>query len=843
MNPRSTTNRPYEYLGDTDTMPATDSLLQQALALHKAGNLAQADLLYEKILRLDPQHADALHLSGVAAHQRGEHQRAVEQIRRAVALRPNDSTFHCNLGSALQAIGDLDQACAHLTRALELDPQSAEIHFNLGNAFKQAGQTDAAITHYRQALQQRPEYPQALNNLGNTLADRGDLEEAVDCLREAIRLRPDFADPHHNLGNTLTRQERQDEARPHFAQAPLLAHKNPKFLESYFLSLSYDVATNPEERFALHRHWGELVREPVEEQGKFTNSPDFQRQLRIGYVSPDFRDHAVARFFLPLLRNHTRTEFEVTCYAEVEHPDASTAALRNLADRWRSTTGHSDEQIARIIRDDGIDILVDLAGHTANHRLGVFAHQPAPIQVTGIGYGWTTGLDCVHYRLTDRIADPPGEPVRHTEELIRLDSGILCYEPPDSAPEVSELPALQNGFMTFGAFHRHVKLNARILSLWAEILTRIPTARLLLKDRAFRLPAVVEKYSALCREFGIPDDRLTLAAGSESSVEHLACYSNIDIALDTLPYNGSTTTCEALWMGVPVISLRGDSYVGRMSASLLTQVGLEEDIARTPEEYIERAVQAARDPDRLAELRKGLRDQFRRSPVCDGARYTGDLERAFRSMWQKWCGDQKTATPEEGIATPDLLDAAMQFQQAGDHNQAALLYRRVLNETPDCAEIHNNLGIALRAEGNLNEAVNCYRRAIELSADFFAAHNNLGNALWEQGRMDDALKSLRHATQLNPGSASTWCTIGLILRQMGDLTGAILAFQQALHLSPEFAEAHNSLGMTLQDQGKILSAVESYRAALEIKPDFVSAHVNLGNALSALHRFEESCLY
>ncbi len=609
------------------------SQLHSAIDTLRSGDLVETIRICNRILKETPNSAAALHLQGVALFQQGEHLLATNSIRQAIAIDTQQPDYFCNLGTVLQAMGDYGQACEQFLRGLQLDPGRPELHFNLGNALKLQGRFEEAVAAYSRALEFRSDYPQALNNLGNAFYEQGRLEEANSCFQKAIELNPHFADANHNLGNTLVRQERHSAAQPYFELAAQLAPERPEFLQSRFLSLSYDTGLSEEHRFQLHRRWGELVERCKYSIPNYSSVADSRCGIRIGYVSPDFREHSIASFLEPVLKHHDSSHFQVTCYANLATPDETTVRLQNIADRWRSIWGLSDSDTAELIRRDGIDILVDLAGHTAHNRLGVFARKPAPVQVTGWGYGWTTGLEAMDYRISDAVADPSGEPRCHTEELIRLRCGIHCYQPPSAAPDVVERSGPLGGHITFAAFHRHVKLNEPLLRIWSQILKGVPDSNLLFKDRAYCLSHVKEKILAMCRSCEIPEERIRLKVGTNSVQEHLATYGETDIALDSLPYNGSTTTCEALWMGVPVITLRGNSYVGRMSASLLTQVGLGEMIAGSVEEYIERTIELAADRQRLAQVRRALRNRVRNSPLCDGGGYARELERVYRELW------------------------------------------------------------------------------------------------------------------------------------------------------------------------------------------------------------------
>ena len=360
--------------------------------------------------------------------------------------------------------------------------------------------------------------------------------------------------------------------------------------------------------------------------------------------SPDFCTHSVAFFIDPILAHHDRRHIEVTCYADVAVPDTTTTRLRTLADSWRNTCRLTDAQVAEMVRADGIDILVDLAGHTADNRLLVFARKPAPVQVTYLGYPNTTGLQTVDYRLTDAWADAEELPNGYTEELVRLPHGFLRYAPPKEAPPVGRLPARETDYVTFGSFNNLPKVNPGVVARWSEILLAVPNSRLLLKTKSFNDEATQERYFGLFAQNGVGREHLDFIGHTPSSREHLALYNQVDIGLDPFPYNGTTTTCEALWMGVPVITLAGEVHAGRVGVSLLSSVGLTELIADTADQYISLAVELAGNVNRLSSLRANLRGRVAASPLCDGQTFTHALEAAYRSMWRRWCKHALTET-------------------------------------------------------------------------------------------------------------------------------------------------------------------------------------------------------
>jgi predicted O-linked N-acetylglucosamine transferase (SPINDLY family) len=639
--------------------------LALAVRLHQGGDLPQAEQLYRAILQADPNQVDALHLLGVIAYQAGHHEQAAASIGQALRLQPNAAEMHNNLGMVFQAQGKLAEAQDCYRQALRLQPGFAAAHYNLGNVLKDQGQLDEAAACYQQAVRLQPDHADAHNNLGTLLKSQGRLVEATACYRQALRLRPDSPEPHNNLGNVLKDQWQLDEAAACYQQALRLnpdyaeGHYNlgnvrkeqglldemlacyrqalrlqPDFAEAHgnllytlHFTPDYDAAAIYEE----HRRWNLRYAEPLArltQPHANDRSPD--RRLRVGYVSPDFYQHPIGRFLLPLLEAHDHTRFEIFCYSSRNRADEITDRCRAHADVWRDVYGLSDEQLADAIRRDQIDVLVDLTMHMAHSRLLVFARKPAPVQVTYLAYCGTTGLRAMDYRLTDPYLDPPGRDESHySERSVRLPETYWCYRPTIPMPAVGPLPALQAGHVTFGCLNNFCKVTAPTLAAWGRLLQELPQARLLLHAHAgSHRDRVRDFFSGL----GVAPDRLSFV-GQVPMAEYVRTYERLDVALDPFPYGGGTTTCDALWMGVPVVSLAGPTAVGRSGLSILSNVGLAELVAYDTGQYVQRAVELARDFPRLRELRAGMRERMQHSPLMDAPRFARNVEAAFRSMW------------------------------------------------------------------------------------------------------------------------------------------------------------------------------------------------------------------
>jgi len=618
----------------------TEAHMNLGIALQTQGRLDEAIKQYQAALQLQPSLAKAHFNMGVALYNQSEFDAAIESYTKAIQLEPGIAEGYNNLGLALGSQGRLDEAIEQYRRAIHIRPNYAEAHGNLGTALRDQGVLGKAEECYRQAIHLKPDCAEIHGNLGTILKDQGRLGDAVECYQKALHLNPSYLEGHNNLGGAFRDQGRIDKAIECFQTEIQLRPDVPFVHSNLLLTLHYNDIIDPIRLFSHHQEWSKQHATPDSRRThSYINNTSPDRRLRIGYLSPDFRAHSVAYFIEPILSFHDPDTCEVTCYSNVVSPDLVTDRLTGLPDHWRNIVGLSDERVADLIRSDRIDILVDLAGHTANNRMPLFARKPAPVQVTYLGYPNTTGLPTMDYRVTDESADPTGQTERlHTEELIRLPEGFLCYRPPENAPEVSSLPALGTGNITFGSFNNRAKITPEIVEDWSTILRSVPGSRLILKAKALNDKGTRQTLWEMFSGNDVVQKRVELI-GYLPFEQHLQLYNRIDIGLDTFPYHGTTTTCEALWMGVPVITLAGETHVSRVGVSLLSRVGLPELIAESSEDYIQKAAQLAGDVERLQELRANLRPAMIRSPLTDGAGFTRSLEGAYREMWKRWCAE------------------------------------------------------------------------------------------------------------------------------------------------------------------------------------------------------------
>jgi protein O-GlcNAc transferase len=642
-----------------------------AVRHHQAGQLSQAEQIYRQILDVNPSHPDALHLLGVIASRVGQYADAVDLIGRAIAVNPQAEAYHNNLGSALKSQGRIDEAIASYRRALQINPNFAETLSNLGIALKDQGKFDDAVGSYQRALQIKPDYAEAHYNLGIALKEQGKLDDAVASYKRAVQIKPDYTKAHSNLGSVLNEQAKFDEAVTSYQRALQItpnhadAHFNlgialkeqgrpdeavscysralqikPDYLEAYhnlLTTLSYGTDVTLGGLAQAHAEFDRLHAAPLRSGWKpHDNTRVADRPLRLGFLSPDLGRHPVGYFLIRILENLDSSECEIVCYSDRTTDDEMTSRFQTAATTWTSVPSWSDQRLAEKIREDKIDILFDLAGHTARNRLLVFARKAAPIQITWIGYFGTTGLTAMDHIMADRFVIPEAAESHYRENVVRMADGYLCYEPPSYASEVSALPAEREGYVTFGCFNNPSKITDQVVEAWAEILTRVPRSRLVLKYRGMTDSSIVNRCGSILAQHGIDQQRVTFADRSPHA-ELLGEYRRIDLALDPFPCGGGLTTCESLWMGVPVITCPGETFASRISLSVLSSVGFTETVARDLADYVELASGLADDVPRLAKWRTELRERMAQSPLCDGPRFAGQLMHNLRTLWREWC--------------------------------------------------------------------------------------------------------------------------------------------------------------------------------------------------------------
>jgi len=799
---------------------------------------AGAERLYRRVLDSDPAHTDALYFLGrLAVRDRRE-----------------------------------DEALALFQRAVEIRPQEALYLLALAESLFSARRFAESIDLHRAFLKLVPDCTVMRNNYAAALIEQNLREEARVELERLRALLPDVDMVHFNLAGIYREYGRADESIASYRRFLELTPGHAPAYSNLLLQLNYSATLGAAAIFADHQRFGEAFARRYQAP---VPDPAWPRRLRIGYLSPDFRDHVVMRFFEPILANHDKERFEVFLYHSHRLKDAVTERLRAQCASWLDCEDLSDLDLADRIRGDRIDILVDLAGHTSDNRLAVLAMKPAPVQASYLGYPNTTGLGAVDYRITDAYADPPGESDRlSSEKLVRLAGSYFCYRPAAETPPVGPSPFLASGHVTFGCFNNFAKLSADFFDTAAQVLAAVPDSRLMLKGRPLSIAAVADPVRRRFEQAGVDPGRVEMRGWEAERKDHLAIYSAVDIALDSFPYNGATTTCEALWMGVPVVSLVGDRHAGRAGASLLNAMDLGEFVARDVGEYVAICTRLAGDRGRLQDLRRQLRERLQRSPLMDEAGFTRRLERCYLELWESRA--VKAAPPAASGAggQAELLERARLLRGASRFKEARSACEKVLEGKPDhvealtllwdiafddgnpgaaidwlnkaiafdagVASFHYMLGCALQAQGKVDDAIVSLRQALALDPAQAKAHNNLGCMLEAAGDLGGAAECYRGAIRFDPGMAQARYNLGNVHRQLGDVTEAIRNIEQALAIEPAHADWRCNLGDLHYVLLQLDGAIANYRAAVEIAPDYGRGYADLGGALLVAGRVDEA---
>jgi predicted O-linked N-acetylglucosamine transferase (SPINDLY family) len=573
----------------------------QSARHHRDGRLKEAETGYRQVLRWQPTHGDALSNLGALLRQTGHFEEAVRILEKAVQVSPGQAAAWSNLSNLYRDIGRHAQAISAGRRAAELAPRDATVLSNLGNALFQVDAFDEAKAVLERAVGCDPRFPNAWTNLGNVHQRQCHVEEAIACYAKALEVNPQH----------------------------VVAHSNQLFC------MHFVPRYTPDEIARAHRAWAQRHEQPLLGRRLPPRPVDGAAPvLKVGMVSSDLREHPVADFLRPLVKHWPAHRLELHFYSAASVPDQMSRWFKERASGWRDIAGLDDDGLARQIRADAIDVLFDLTGHTAKHRLLAFARRPAPVQVGWLGYFDTTGMDSMDFMLADEVCVRPGEEGRYAEKVICLPQDFVCYEPPADAPPVGRLPAEMTGQVTFGSMNQIAKVTDEVIRLWARVVKAVPGSRLLMGGKAFNDESTRQVFLRKFEAEGLSGERLILRPGTHKAGV-LATYNEIDIALDPFPCAGGTTTCEALWMGVPVVSLFGERFSGRHSAAHLMAVGQPDLVTHDEQAYVDLARRLAQDLPELSRLRAGLREQMRQSALCDGAAFSHHFLAAVESMWRQ----------------------------------------------------------------------------------------------------------------------------------------------------------------------------------------------------------------
>jgi len=633
--------------------------------------LEEAENAFLKALELKPDFLNVVSSLADIMMAAGRYDDAKKQLFYAHKLQPENPSSYANLGKFYYSTNNYEEAKAQYSMALVKQSDFLPALMGLGASMQKTGEFVSAKECYRKVLALQSENYQALNNLGvvltelaeyqdakdclekalkinstradifinfsNALSKLGELDSAIKVLKNALELEPENVDAHIKLASMMLSQGKAKEADQCYRNALGIKSELAESMNAHLLPMNYCDLYTRQEIYEAHVKWGAKQESANSEKINFENLLNTDRKLRIGYVSPDFRNHSVAFFLEPIITNHNKEKFEIYCYSDVPKQDAVTERIKNKVDYWRQCYAVSNEKVEAMVRNDKIDILVDLAGHTQGNRLVVFAKRVAPVQVSYLGYPNTTGLKSMDYLITDEHCDPIGiaDPF-YTESLVRISQAFYCYKPPTDAPDILSLPATDNGYITFASYNNLVKISEDVIELWSKVLMSMPGSKMLIQNHSFNDSSSKERIEKLFMSHGVVAERLVLQTSSDFS-SYLVGHNQVDIILDTFPWAGHTITCHALMMGVPVITLVGEEHASRMGYSTMQNLGLCECIAFTKEEYLEKAIALANNLPWLDEMRKQLRPALLGSHLCDGIQFTQKLEDQYQVMWRTCC--------------------------------------------------------------------------------------------------------------------------------------------------------------------------------------------------------------
>ncbi len=827
-------------------------------ALIQLRDFAEAKRHLNRAILLAPENANAFYLLGRTAHKQGDLSAAIENFSEALQIKPDFEVVFGDWAAACIQLGQVDEAKRIIEEGISRFPDSPDLQYRLGTVQVEAQEYELAIASYRNALAKNPGYPEAHHFLGQALAQIGEVDQAIQSVRRGLAFRPgDLA----SMSSLLW-----------------LLSFQPDHLAARYLLEARRYGETVKALARPYRSW----RSSRRDDGEHT-------PLRIGLVSGDFWAHPVGLFLEGALTQLDRKKFALHAYSMNRRDDAVTSRLKACCATWTSILEMNDAEAARRIHDDGIDILIDLSGHSGYNRLPLFAWKPAPAQVSWLGFLASTGVPGMDFVLADPIAVPESNSDQFTEEVWRLPETFNCLTPPgdDNDLPVAEPPVVRNGYITFGSFQRINKLSDTALALWARVLHEVPGAKLLLRNQGLGCPEARTKLLARMAFAGIDVSRVVLRPGILGRIEYLTSYSEVDIALDTLPYRGTTTTCEALWMGVPTITLGGQTMLGRVGASLMTCAGLGAWVSWSEEEFIKLAVKHATNTSALVLLRAGLRRKLAGSALFDASRFARQFEHAMLGIWAQ-LRSQAQASDGEQMAQPRAIRVAqgvdspagaetpaMRARQAVSEGNLALAsheYRLALERDPANGDLQLGLAYVLieqghfanampclesalgsdpenpdthyllsrvaRSEDNLELVIKHLERARALNPDFEFALRDLARALFECGYADRAVQVIEDGLRRFPESADFHYYLGNIKSARKDYEGAIASYQNALLYEPDYAEVHYNIGHALIEARCAEQALPSLDRALAINPDYVEAHNNRGYVMLALKKYD-----
>jgi len=611
--------------------------------LEKLGRTEEALNSYNSALKIKPTFSEAYYNRGNLLFKLKNFTESIRDYKKVVEINPRNINAHYNLGNTLQELGRHEDAINSYDNALEIEPTYEEVHFNRGNALKKLRKYEESLLSYSKAIEINPNYSEAYNNRGTSFKELMRFEESKLSYDHAIKLNPDYCDAYINRGLTMIALNKIKSAISDYKKALEIDPLDTEASSSLLFTLNYLQEELDQNYLSEAVRYGELVRKKSKAYTGWENTTEINRCLKIGFISGDFRIHPVGYFIVGVIESlklNCTKSLKIFGYYNHNIEDAMTRRIKSNFDEWVEVSSFSDEALATKIRNDQIDILIDLSGHTAHNRLPVFGWKSAPVQATWLGYFSSTGVKEIDYLIADPWVAPKKEDRYYTENIWRLPETYLCFSPPQEIIDVQTLPAIANRYFTFGSFNNLAKMNESVLMLWAKILNSIPESKLYLKNDSLSNEGIRTKIIDSFAAFGIVEERLILEGKSPRS-ELLSTYLKIDVALDTFPYPGGTTSFESLWMGVPVLTKQGDRFLSRIGETIMNNAGLQDWVAKDDEEYLSKAIAITKNIEGLSQLRKELRQKLLTSPLCDSYRFSLHFEDALRSMWTVWCTEKK----------------------------------------------------------------------------------------------------------------------------------------------------------------------------------------------------------
>lgn len=796
--------RPSEAAFEDQNLRKATELIEDGKLQEHQGHSDSALQRYEEAVKLVPEFARAHFCRGTLLLEKGDTSGALSAFQETVRLQPDSKSAFYNLGHAHFQLKAFDESIVAYKQAIEIDPEFLIAHVALGLSYDAIGQIEYAVSCYHRALELSPDNAKIYANLGSALSKSSRIEDAISNFRHALRCDPNFTEAHSNLLLVLN------------------------FLADKPAVDAYDEAVR----------YGKLVAGLAKPYTQWNTRPEPDRRLRVGFVSGDLRAHPVGYFIegpLAVLSSSLIDRLEIFVYYNHAWSDTVTERMQHHCHVWRLVSALTAEDLAKAIHDDAIDILIDLAGHTANNRLPMFAWKPAPVQVSWLGYFATTGVSAIDYVIADPWTLPCHCDQFFVERIWRLPETRLCFTPPHVDIPVCPSPVIANGYVTFGCFSNLVKLNDSVVSLWSRILASVPDSRLFLM--APQLSESNARQIVLDRfiEHGVTQERLQLQ-GALARMEYLDQYKCVDIVFDTFPYTGGTTTAEALWMGVPVLTMGGNSLLACQGVGIMMNAGLSDWIALDPDDYVSKAVSHACDLSGLAALRVKLRQQVISSPVFDASRFAFNFEAALRGMWQGWCSKQDASHDD----AHRLFEEGKELESRGAMDEALRRYEAAISLMPSMARAHFSRGNILLDRGANAEALAAYTLAAKFKPDSAGTHYNMGNALLRLGSLDSGISALERAIAIRPDFAEAHLSLGVALMDKQLPAQAVINFNAVLNSKPDVAEALQKRGIALLDLKEPAKAAADFERALALNSSAADIHSNLGSALVELNRLDDA---